>query len=143
MTNLRECVRAAADVISTASSTLTVEISDKKSVKCGSDFGDLVTQSTNEPMMRWISSNTVSEYDEISPLQDLSEASTGHVCTDYPSDSDSDIESDMIKALFNNATELVSEGDLVGAERKLSNCLTRLNVNASTYSLKFAVPHAV
>ena len=144
MTNLRECVRAAADVVSTASSTLTIETSDKKSVKYGSDFGDLFTQNTNEPMMRWMSSNTVYEYDDMTPpLPDPSEASTGDVRTDYPSDSDSDIESDMIKALFNTAKKLISEGDLAGAQRKLSNCLTRLNVNASTYSLRSAARHAV
>jgi hypothetical protein len=59
MTNLRECVRAAADVVSTASSTLTVENVDKESVKYGSEFGDIFTHNTNETMMRWMSSNAV------------------------------------------------------------------------------------
>ena len=138
MSNLRECVRAAADVVSTASSTLTVDVSDKKSVKHGSDFGDLFVQDTNETMMRWMSSNTVYEYEEMSPLPDPSETSTGNAHTEYPSDSDSDLESDIFKALFNSAKKLMEEGDLIGAERKLCNCLARLNGNASTYSLRSA-----
>jgi hypothetical protein len=143
MSNLRECVRAAADVVSTTSSTLTVETSDKKSVRHGSDFGDLYVRDTNEPMMRWMSSNTVYEYDEMSPLPDPSEASTGDTQPEYVSDSDSDLENDMIRALFTSATKLMGEGDLIGAERKLRNCLSRLSTNASTYSLKTAAANDV
>jgi len=110
MSNLRECVRAAADVVSIASSTLTVDVSDKKSIKHGSDFGDLFVQDTNETMMRWMSSNTVYEYEEMSPLPDPSETSTGDARTEYPSDSDSDLESDIFKALFNSAKKLMEEG---------------------------------
>ena len=143
MSNLRECVRAAADVVSIASSTLTVDVSDKKSIKHGSDFGDLFVQDTNETMMRWMSSNTVYEYEEMSPLPDPSETSTGDARTEYPSDSDSDLESDIFKALFNSAKKLMEEGDLIGAERKLCNCLARLNGNASTYSLRSAAMNEI
>lgn len=135
MSNLRECVRSAADVVSTASSTLTVEASDRVSVKHGSDFGDVFVKDANETMLRWMSSNTVYEFDDMEPLPDPSEASTGDVPTEYMSDSDSDIESEMIRALFNNAKKLKEDGDFTGAERKLRNCLTRFSTNASSVLL--------
>jgi hypothetical protein len=131
MSNLRECVKSAATVVSSASSTLTVETSDKTSVKHGSEFGDVFFKDENEPMLRWMSSNTVYEFDEMDP----SEASTGDVPTEYQSDSDSDIENEMIRALFNNAKKLKNAGDLVGAERKFRNCLTRVSTHTSSVSL--------
>jgi hypothetical protein len=135
MSNLRECLRSAADVASSASSTLTVEMSDNLSLKHGSDFGDVFTKDSNETMQRWMSSHTVYEYDEINPLPDPSEASTGDVPTEYQSDSDSDIENEMIRALFTNAKKLKADGDLAGAERKFRNCLSRFSSSSSSMSL--------
>lgn len=135
MKNLRECVRSAADVVSTASSTLTVDAVERTPARYGSDFGDVFIKDTNETMLRWMSSNTVHEYDEILPYPDPSEASIGDAITEYHSDSDSDIETEMIKALFTMAKKLKKEGDAVGAERKLRNCLTRLSAKGSTASL--------
>jgi hypothetical protein len=92
MNNLRECVRSAADVVSTASTTLNADTSDKISVKHGSDFGDVFVKDANEPMLRWFASNTVYEFDDVeAPLPAPLEASTGDAQTEYQSDSDSDI----------------------------------------------------
>jgi hypothetical protein len=135
MSNLRECVKSAATVVSSASSTLTVGTSYKTPVKHGSEFGDVFFKDENEPMLRWMSSNTVYEFDEMTPFADPSEASTGDVPTEYQSDSDSDIENEMIRTLFNNAKRLKNDGDLTGAERKFRNCLTRLSTNTSSVSL--------
>ncbi|KAH7074445.1 hypothetical protein BKA63DRAFT_313970 [Paraphoma chrysanthemicola] len=135
MSNLRECVRSAADVVSSASSTLTVDLVDKSSVRHGSDFGEIFMQGSNEPMMRWMSSNTVYEFEELTPQLDPSESSTVGVTAEYQSDSDSDLETEMMKALFESAMRLKDAGDLVGAERKFRNCLTRTSMTASTASL--------
>jgi hypothetical protein len=135
MSNLRECVQSAADVVSTASSTLTVDVVDRTSVRHGSDFGDVFLKDTNETMLRWMSSNTVYEFEDMVPHPDPSEASTGDAITEYQSDSDSDLETEMIKALFKSAKMLKEDGDLHGAGRKLRNCLTRLSTTASTVSL--------
>lgn len=134
MTNLKECVQSAADVVSTASTTLAPEASEKASVKYGSDFGDVFKKESNEPMQRWISSNTVYEYEDAgAPAPDPSETSTGEALTEYQSDSDSDIENELVRALFNNGKKRKKEGDLQGAARTLKNCLSRFPTT-STYS---------
>lgn len=136
MTNLKECVESAADVVSTASTTLGPEGSEKASVKYGSDFGDVFRRQSNEPMQRWISSHTVYEYDDVeAPTQDPSEASTGDALTVYESDSESDIEHELVRALFNNGKKRKEQGDLKGAERHLRNCLSRFPSTTSYTSL--------
>lgn len=50
MSNLKECVESAADVVSTASTTLGPEGTERASVRYGSDFGDVFRKDANEPM---------------------------------------------------------------------------------------------
>jgi tetratricopeptide (TPR) repeat protein len=139
MSNLRECVRSAADVVSTASTTLNADTSDRISVRHGSDFGDVFVKDANEPMLRWFASNTVYEFEDAeAPLPAPSEASTEDVQTEYQSDSDSDIENDLIRSLFNEGRRMEDLGDLESAIRYFRNCLTRLSSNASYMSLTSA-----
>ncbi|CAG5145720.1 uncharacterized protein ALTATR162_LOCUS1757 [Alternaria atra] len=139
MNNLRECVRSAADVVSTASTTLNADTSDKISVKHGSDFGDVFVKDANEPMLRWFASNTVYDFEDVeAPLSAPSEASSGDVQTEYQSDSDSDIENDLIRSLFNEGRKRKEIGDLESAIRYFRNCLTRFSSNASYTSLTSA-----
>lgn len=134
MTNLKECVQSAVDVVSTASTTLAPETSERASVKYGSDFGDIFRKGSNEPMQRWISSNTVYEYEDAeAAVPDPSETSTGEAFIEYQSDSDSDIEDELVRALFNNRKKRKKDGDLQGAARTLKNCLSRFPTT-STYS---------
>ena len=135
MTNLKECVESAADVVSTASTTLGPEGSERAS-KFGSDFGDVFKKDSNEAMQRWMSSNTVYEFDDVeAPTLDPSEASTGDATTVYESDSDSDIDHELVRALFYNGKKRKEQGDLHGAERHLRNCLTRFPSTTSYTSL--------
>ena len=136
MSNLKECVESAADVVSTASTTLGPEGTEQASVRYGSDFGDVFRKDANEPMQRWMSSHTVYEYDDAeAPTLDPSEASTGDAPTMYESDSDSDIEHELVRALFSNGKKRKDQGDLHGAERHLKNCLSRFPSTASYATL--------
>ena len=136
MSNLKECVESAADVVSTASTTLGPEGTERASVRHGSDFGDVFRKDANEPMQRWMSSHTVYEYDDAeAPTLDPSEASTGDAPTMYQSDSDSDIEHELVRALFSNGKKRKDQGDLHGAERHLKNCLSRFPSTASYATL--------
>ncbi|KAJ4335350.1 hypothetical protein N0V95_008925 [Ascochyta clinopodiicola] len=113
LTNLKECVESAADVVSTASTTLGPEGSERASAKYGSDFGDVFKKESNETMQRWMSSNTVYEFDDVeAPTLDPSETSTGDALTVYESDSDSDIDNELVRALFNNGKRRKEQGDL-------------------------------
>lgn len=116
MSNLKECVQSAADVVSTASTTLAPEPSEKVSVKYGSDSGDVFKKESHELMQRWISSNTIYEYEDAeAPVPDPSETGKGEPLTEYQSDRDSDIENDLVKALFDNGKKRKEEGNLQGA----------------------------
>ncbi|KAF2999738.1 hypothetical protein E8E13_004417 [Curvularia kusanoi] len=66
---------------------------------------------------------------------DPSEASTGQAPTIYESDSDSVIEHELVRALFSNGKKRKDQGDLVGAERHLRNCLSRFPSTASYTTL--------
>lgn len=139
MTNLRECVRSAADVVSTASTNFNVDSNDKIPGRCGSDFGDIFVKDANEPMLRWFASNTVYEYEDVeAPIPTPPDASTGDALTEYHSDTDSDIENDMIRSLFKEGKKRQGQGDLTGAVRRFQNCLTRFSSNASYASLTTA-----
>ena len=121
MTNLRDTVRAAVDVVSCASTEL---CGDGASVNYGSDFGDVFKPEPNEPMRRWMDSNTVYEFEELEPAFQPNIPTLGE--SGEVSDSDSDIENEMVKVLFKNGKRHKEKGDLKTAERLFRNCLTRL-----------------
>jgi hypothetical protein len=136
MNNLRECVRSAADVVSTASTNINADVNDKISVRYGSDFGDVFVRDVNEPMLRWFASNNVYEYEDAeAPLPAPSETGTGNVLTEYHSDTDSDLENDLIRSLFKEGKKRKGQGDWTGAVRHFRNCLTRFSSNANYASL--------
>lgn len=120
MINLRECYRSAADVVSTTSSTLTVQVASKEmtSVVYGSDLGDILPREQNESMRRWLSSRTIVG-DEFAPVIGLDNA-----IAEEPSESDSDFEGEMVQALFDEATRLKDQEYLESAASKLKNCLS-------------------
>ena len=64
LTNLRNCVQSAASVVSSASTALGIDHADQFSVAYGSEFGDYFPPQSSETMLRWVSSNTVYEFDE-------------------------------------------------------------------------------
>ena len=64
LSNLKNCVKSAASIVSSASTTLSVDRSDRMSVAYESDFGDCFPPEPGETMLRWISSNTVYEFEE-------------------------------------------------------------------------------
>jgi len=64
LTNLRNCGKSAASVVSSASTTLGIDHADEFSVNCGSEFGDCFPSEPGATMLRWISSNTVYEFEE-------------------------------------------------------------------------------
>lgn len=132
MRNLRECIRSAADVVSNASTTINVDTGDKASIRNSSDFGDVFVRDTNEPMLRWFTSNTVYEYEDVeAPLPAPSEANMEDTLTEYQSDSDSDLEKDLIWSLFHEGEKRKQRGDLESAIRHFKNCLARLPPNTS------------
>lgn len=131
MSNLWECVRSAADVVSTASTTFIADTSDRTSVNYGSEFGDVFPRDLNEPILRWFHSNSVYGYDDADvPLSASSEAQAEHESTEYQSDSDSEIEIDMIRSLFKEGQKLKEQGDLNNATRHFRNCLALLSTHA-------------
>jgi tetratricopeptide (TPR) repeat protein len=144
LTNLQNCVRSAASVVSSASTTLAVDQPDHFSVTYGSEFGDVFPAEPGETMLRWISSNTVYEFED-EPNSDLSsgvnvtsekslqpvDEGTGS----EQSDSDNDLEVEIFQVLLNKGKEKLEAKDYKGAERLFKNCLTRMSSSGSLVSL--------
>jgi hypothetical protein len=138
LTNLKSCVQSSATVVSSATTVLGVEDPDRISVTYGSDFGDVFPSQPGEAMLRWMSSNTVYEFEEDdldtrparrkSPtgaklgekLQVVDESSLSE-----QSDSDADLEMEMLQALLKRGKEKMAGKDLEGAEKFFKNCLAR------------------
>src|SRR5207245_2244254 len=100
--NLSNCVQSAISVVSSASTTLGAEDTDGFSVTYGSEFGDLFPREPGETMLRWISSNTVYEFDE-EPVAEASPKGRNleSVKEDSEqSDSDSDLEAEILQVLL-------------------------------------------
>lgn len=143
--NLSNCVRSAASVVSSASTTLGEDDADRFSITHGSEFGDCFPSEPGESMLRWISSNTVYEF-EAEPVAKTS--STRHKGTlkqvqsveestsPEQSDSDNDLEVEMVQALFRRGKEKLQAKDHQAAEQLFRNCLTRISSNTSMVSSK-------
>lgn len=143
--NLRNCVKSTASIVSSASSTLSVDHSDRMSVAYQSDFGDCFPPEPEETMRRWISSNTVYEFEEemgtassISGPNDpfgkgLELAESGRESDQ--SDSDGELEAEIIQSLLRRGKDKLASQEYEAAERHFRNCLSRVPSNGSTASL--------
>ncbi|KAF2430132.1 hypothetical protein EJ08DRAFT_697675 [Tothia fuscella] len=139
--NLRQCLRSAADIVSSASTTLGVAHPDQIPSVYGSDFGDCFPYEPNESMRRWMQSNSIYEFGE-----DVIEASSSgypsqlqqqpsvmqvqHLRGDGEGETESESESDSeevekIQALLTLGKEKLAEQDYESAERLFINCLAR------------------
>ncbi|TVY16454.1 GTP-binding protein rhoA [Lachnellula arida] len=142
LTNLRNCVQSAASVVSSASTTLASEHPDQVSLPHGSDFGDVFPPEPGEAMLRWISSNTVYEFAEQdrdsgfqgSRSSNMKKRTAEEVSGSEHSDSDNELEIEIIQALLKRGKEKLGAKDYAGAEKLFRNCLTRTS-NGSLVSL--------
>lgn len=131
LANLRNCVQSAASVVSSASTTLGVDPGESFSVKYGSEFGDVFPSQPGETMLRWISSNTVYEFEDHDVDSSAQSGQRRISSGDLPStveeidseqsDSDNDLEVEIIQA------------SLVGRVPFFSSCplITSRNDNSS------------
>jgi len=144
--NLKKCVQSAASVISSASTSLGLDYSEHFSVVPGSDFEDCFPSQPSPTMLRWMSSNTVYEFAEdhdtnkdihggrVSPGKTVA---LSNVAEDiHNSDSDSDLEYEIVQALMFSGKEKLAAADLGGAERLFRNCLSRMPSSGSLASIR-------
>jgi tetratricopeptide (TPR) repeat protein len=148
LNNLKNCVKSAASIVSSASTTLSVDRSDRMSVAYESDFGDCFPSEPGETMLRWISSNTVYEFEEerdtASSLSGPNAASGKSLelveegRESDQSDSDGELEAEIIQSLLRRGKDKLASQEFEAAERHFRNCLTRTSSNGSNVS-----PHHV
>lgn len=141
--NLRNCVQSAATVVSSASTTLGVEQPDQFSSADGSEFGGLFPSEPGEILLRWISSNTIYEFEEETVVGSSSKGrDLGAIFPPMESqeleqsDSDNELEGEILEALIKVGREKFQAKDFKGAERLLRNCLDRISSNGSMTSLR-------
>jgi len=143
LTNLRNCVQSAASVVTSASTTLGIDHADHFSVTYGSEFGDVFPSEPGETMLRWISSNTVYEFEgeHESRLDSQRRVRSGNLESieeglgSEQFDSDDDLEMEIIQAMIKKGKEKFEEKDFGGAEKLFRNCLARTSSTGSLESL--------
>jgi len=139
--NLRNCVQSAASVVSSASTALGVDHVNHSSY--GSEFGECFPSEPGETMLRWISSNTIYEFEVQDPAESSSRSKSspamrlpiGDSTESEQSDSDTDLEVELVEALMRHGQERYQAKDFGVAERLFRNCLTRLSSDESAVSL--------
>lgn len=160
--NQRECMRAAAEVVSSASTI--VETNSRASTGAPSDFNDVLPPNPSESMLRWFGEAVPSVYEHSDEAAEsaygnvnacaapgvvdggdiASVAFSTHMVED--SDSDGEIEAEIVQLqLAKGKTELLS-GNLEAAENMLKNGLTRLIQHKSRHfgtDLKLSVLEAL
>lgn len=145
LANLRNCVQSAASVVSSASTSLGIDHSEHFSVTYGSEFEDCFPSQPSPTMLRWISSNTVYEFSENQDAETNrveeknvfgKPINTSDVTDElHNSDSDSDLEHEIVQALAHRGKEKLASGDTRGAERLFRNCLSRIPSSGPVSSL--------
>jgi tetratricopeptide (TPR) repeat protein len=122
LTNLRSCVRSAATIVASASTIIGVETAD-----LDSNFGDCFEFEPSETMLRWMSSSAISGVEE--------EPTHGQVgdrglyppeAPGYNSDSDGDLEAELIQIHINRGKEELTINKFASAERLFRKCLSRI-----------------
>lgn len=120
MSNLRNCVRSAATIVSSASTILTLDRDEETETYCGSDWGDVLPSQTSESTMAWLQDSV--DRGQIR-IPGSSRPPQGD---DSDSDSDSDLDLDLALGLYKKAQVKYQSTDYQGAEPLLRNCLSRL-----------------
>lgn len=135
--NLRDCVQAAATVVSSTSTTSGSGQLKSIASASNSDYRDCFPAHLSYAMQRWADTRTEYEFsvwdpDTGSEAGHKFTAQRGHSRKHTPSDSDSDseeeLEKDIIQVLYRHGQESLDAGDIGAAERALRNCYTRVTV---------------
>jgi hypothetical protein len=138
MTHLRNCVRSAATIVSSASTILARDRGVETSTYYGSEFGDCFPSQTSDSTLEWISSSALVTLDVSPPTPELGRQTTpavkvltaqrrNAVENLSESDSDSDLDSDLALALYRKGKVTFIAKDYPATERYLRNCLSRIS----------------
>ncbi|KAK5739190.1 GTP-binding protein Rho1 [Elasticomyces elasticus] len=124
---LRECVKSAASIVSSASTILAPETGDAADVM--SDFGGCFPEQS-EMLSRWVQSAALQEvYDDQATLRPPESVADLLIIGDSggeSEDSDVDLESEITMLIYENAKKKSTSGDRSAAERMMQKCLSRL-----------------
>ncbi|KAK5682779.1 GTP-binding protein Rho1 [Elasticomyces elasticus] len=124
---LRECVKSAASIVSSASTILAPETGEAADVL--SDFGDCFPEQS-EMLSRWVQSAALQEeYDDratLRPPESVADLAMIGDSGGESEDSDVDLESEITMLIYENAKKKSTSGDRSAAERMIQKCLSRL-----------------
>ena len=88
--NMRECLRSAATVITSASTAYGHD--EKALTSYGSDFGDVFPNQENPFMLDWIKSNEIPEENEMSKSENWDEDTIAQPLGDWDSDEEEELD---------------------------------------------------
>ena len=130
MMDLRECVRSAASVVSSASSGIVSLRDNRHGTSVMSDFGDCFPTERNVAIKRWMETHSVQDYEQGQSTQRPQSAyqatSSISELTDG-SDSEVDLEDESTTLLLEDGQQKLADGEWADAERVLQKCSLRLS----------------
>ncbi len=125
--NLRDCLKGAATVMTSASTIVGRHAHDNSSIIYGSDFGDVFPSDPSESTLNWIRENAIQESDE--GYVTNSEISHGNVPQkNFPGipeerDYDEELELEVMQAYYEQGLQCSKENNLEEAVRSFQNCI--------------------
>ncbi|KAF2159529.1 hypothetical protein M409DRAFT_30004 [Zasmidium cellare ATCC 36951] len=134
LSSTRDCVQSAASIIS--SSTITgQQDDDARSVVADSNYGDCFPAEQIPAIDRYMRSDTVHGFEEMTPRaapQSVIDVPTWSDESEGSSESESDVEIDLVDSLLEEGKQEAAVGDFKAAKESFSNCLKRLPAVDST-----------
>lgn len=141
--NLRDCVKTAASIVSSASTIKASESGDSFPTVPLSDFGDCFPVEQNLAIRRWIDSRSLDD-------ETASEAVPRSIAeilaleeSEQSSDTESDLDMEIADVLLEAGIQERSVGDSTDAERMFRNCLSRLPTLRTSSRTHHAEKHIV
>ena len=130
MIDLRECVRSAASIVSSASTAVMSQDGDNDgSTVVMSDFGDCFPVEHSLAIHRWMEASSVQGYEHgrsPAPPQSVVDVFSFNESADS-SDSEVDLEDEITTTLLDDGQQKLTAGKLEDAERVLKKCSSRLS----------------
>ncbi|OQO04172.1 hypothetical protein B0A48_10782 [Cryoendolithus antarcticus] len=138
-TNLRECVRSAASVVSSASTALGVTEEDRDSIIAPSDFGDCLPNGSRLDIQQWIDSRTEYEYSvrEDQDVEDQNTVFRESDGSDTEVEDAAELDMDMVRILLSRGQKAYAEGRSNVALRSLDNCFSRADTISQSSSKRY------
>lgn len=129
-TSLQACVRSSSVIVSSASTILSGRSNDDHSTVCESLYGDIFPP--NDDVVRWVTNSRIHGI-HVRSMSYAASSVKGHEVAELPGydvepeqDSDTDLDSELARALSKRGNDQFRDGQYASAEQNFRICLNQL-----------------